>query len=542
MGRLKTRKIKTIVVDDENRIRRGIERLILSCGEEYEVVGSFKSAIELIKCTQNKSISFDLLFTDIKMPGMDGLELIRELRNWASFEAVVISGFNDFKYVQTAIREGAIDYMVKPLMRDEFRVQLDKIKEKIKLKWEDEEKLEEMDIQLNFVKQVQRLSELTRGQDIDLSEMEWTKEFPLGSYYLLCISKDYVVTVKQDALLENWTTIVETEINSILTKFYKGTATRFWYWKGEELSSWVLIQNDRADELQENLIAEKLRSKIKYDYQQSATIAISRVFHDVALLPNMRDELLSLLQFRLVFGGNQIYTFSFMEENKPNKAVIKDFKELDITVNKLLKALERFQKEEALGLLHQFLKELEKLASPQEIERNIQSMSIQTVNFLLKNAQAKDELSLIQDGFQLTKKSPSFQELKNNIKDWMQKVFKILEKMNQREIPDPVETAKKWITDNLGESITIDKIAKAIHMNPTYFCEYFKNQTGETILDYVTKVRLEKAKELLIATDLKIYDISQHVGYSDTKYFSKLFKKYFGEVPSKFKEKAKYNS
>jgi two-component system, response regulator YesN len=135
MGRLKTRKIKTIVVDDENRIRRGIERLILSCGEEYEVVGSFKSAIELIKCTQNKSISFDLLFTDIKMPGMDGLELIRELRNWASFEAVVISGFNDFKYVQTAIREGAIDYMVKPLMRDEFRVQLDKIKEKIKLKW-----------------------------------------------------------------------------------------------------------------------------------------------------------------------------------------------------------------------------------------------------------------------------------------------------------------------------------------------------------------------------------------------------------------------
>lgn len=542
MERLEPRKIKTIVVDDENRIRRGIERLILSCGDEYEIVGSFKSALELINSFQKERISFDLLFTDIKMPGMDGLELIKELKDWASFEAVVISGFNDFKYLQTAIREGAIDYMVKPLMRDDFRAQLEKIKEKIKLKWEDEEKMEEMDSELTFVKQVQKLNELTRGQDIDLSEMEWTKEFPFSSYFLLCISKDHAANMKKASLPESWTTIGETEINLILTNYYKGTATRFWYWKGEELSYWVLIQNDQATELQENLLAEKLRSKIKYEYQQSATIAISRVFHDVVLLPNIRDALLSLLQFRLIFGGNQIYTFSLMEKNLTDRDMIKESKELDITINRLLQSLQRFQKEESFELLHQFLKELEKLASPQEIERNIQSLSIQTVNFLLKNAQAKEQISLIQDGLQLTKKSPNFHELKNNIKDWMQKVFKILEKMNQREVPDPVETAKKWILNNLGESITIDKIAKAIHMNPTYFCEYFKNQTGETILDYVTKARIEKAKDLLISTELKIYDISQLVGYSDTKYFSKLFKKYFGDVPSKFKEKVRYQS
>jgi two-component system response regulator YesN len=91
----------------------------------------------------------------------------------------------------------------------------------------------------------------------------------------------------------------------------------------------------------------------------------------------------------------------------------------------------------------------------------------------------------------------------------------------------------------LGVNITIEKIAREIPMNPTYFCEYFKSQTGVTILDYVTKTRLEKAKELLVTSDLKIYDIAEQVGYADTKYFSKLFKKYYGEVPSKFKEKVK---
>jgi two-component system response regulator YesN len=162
------------------------------------------------------------------------------------------------------------------------------------------------------------------------------------------------------------------------------------------------------------------------------------------------------------------------------------------------------------------------------------------VNHLLKNAHVKDEIFLIQEALQLTKRSPNFKVLRNNLKDWVQKVFNILEKMNQNKMVDPVEAAKKWILNNFGENITIDKIAREVHMNPTYFCEYFKNQTGETVLDCVTKVRIEKARELLLSTDLKIYDISQIVGYSDTKYFSKLFKKYFGDVPSKFKEKTKF--
>lgn len=76
-------------------------------------------------------------------------------------------------------------------------------------------------------------------------------------------------------------------------------------------------------------------------------------------------------------------------------------------------------------------------------------------------------------------------------------------------------------------------------MNPTYFCEYFKNQTGETVLDFVTKARIEKAKELLLSTDFKIYDISQQVGYNDTKYFSKLFRKYFGKFLLNIRKKQK---
>jgi two-component system response regulator YesN len=73
-------------------------------------------------------------------------------------------------------------------------------------------------------------------------------------------------------------------------------------------------------------------------------------------------------------------------------------------------------------------------------------------------------------------------------------------------------------------------------MSPTYFSNFFKAQTGETILDYVTKCRLEKAKDLLGTTDLKIYDISTQLGYQDTKYFSRLFKQWYGQSPSQYRE------
>src|SRR5687768_11417977 len=94
--KLKLRQVRTIVVDDEPRIRRGIERLVLYCSDEFEIIGSFSSGMELINFYLKEEPEFDLLITDIKMPGMDGLELIKELKKLVSFEAVVISGFNDF--------------------------------------------------------------------------------------------------------------------------------------------------------------------------------------------------------------------------------------------------------------------------------------------------------------------------------------------------------------------------------------------------------------------------------------------------------------
>lgn len=351
-----------MVVDDEARIRRGIERLVTSCSDEFHVIGGFSSGNELLAFYHQEKLEFDLLITDIRMPGMDGLELIKELKNHVSFEAVVISGFNDFKYLQSAIREGAVDYMVKPIIREEFRLQLHRVKEKIYRKRSEEERLLKLDLEFLHVKQI------------------------------------------------------------------------------------------------EGIIQSMQQAKI----------------------------------------------------------------------------------EETLSLLHQFLNVLENHTSPGEIERNIQSLAVQIVNLFGKNSYANNESDFLYDAINMTKRARNFKVLRHGLNEWIQKVYLSLNKLMNPVKVDPIQTAKQWILSNMAENITIEKIAREIPMNPTYFSEYFKNQTGETVLDFVTRTRIEKARELLFSTDLKVYNIAEKVGYTDTKYFSKLFKKYFGEVPSKYKEKIKY--
>lgn len=511
-------------MDDENRIRRGIERLVQGSDGDFHVVGSFSSALEVLNAFEKDPFAFDLLITDIKMPGMDGLDLIQELRNRASFEAVVISGFNDFKYLQTAIRAGAIDYLVKPIVREDFKEQLEKVKEKIKRKWREEEKNEEIDAELLFLKQSQQLSDLTKEREIDLSELEWTKKFHHGSYSLFYVALDQSY---ENGSLEEWKNAVEHTIHQVVKPKCK-----YWFWKGEEFTYWVLSETTNR----EMELAKELQAKLKQSVSFSHTLAISHEFQDVSLIASMKNHLQTLMQLRLLYGGNKVFTFSHIHQIDVQG---KEIKGLDVAISKMVHSLEGKREEEAFDWLKQFLQELKSLASPQDMERYIQSLSVQVVNVLLKDSSIRGDVSLIQEAIQVTRKATSFSVLRDELSRWLRRIFQIRKDSTQQNEIDPIQMAKKWIRMNLGVNITIEKIAREIPMNPTYFCEYFKSQTGVTILDYVTKTRLEKAKELLVTSDLKIYDIAEQVGYADTKYFSKLFKKYYGEVPSKFKEKVK---
>ncbi|MCM3408398.1 response regulator [Metabacillus litoralis] len=536
--------IKTILVDDEARLRRGVERLVKAQGEDWEIVGSFSSGDECLKLVQEQNLHFDLLITDVKMPGIDGLTLIKELKQIASFHAMVISGFDDFQFLQTAIREGASDYLIKPIDRDDFNKQLEKIKNKIVSNWHDSQYLEEVQLkasQLTHVKQLQLLSEMTWKQD--LSQLEWTKDFPNGQYLLMYISMDNLSSKSKLFQKEDWKawSFALDNICEEMTENLSSSFNIIWRWKGEDLSFWMLLHGQ--DSIQEESFvretiqfADKVKQNIKKYTPFTCSIAVSRKINDLTLLASLKEELLTYIQFRLLLGHNQVITSATIEECKSNKKG-SNSKEIENRINKILLSLDSKDQSKINHEISNFLNMFQTLSSPEEIEQSLQVFGIRMINYIMKHSQENDEIPLLDELFGLIKKTGNLLELRNEVYHWIKKVLGIIIRNNEVQHVEHIDVAKKWIIKHLEQNITIQKIASQVYMNPTYFCEYFKNQTGETVLDFVTRARIEKARDLLVNTNLKIYDISEKVGYSDTKYFSKLFKKHYGETPSKYKEK-----
>lgn len=127
------------------------------------------------------------------------------------------------------------------------------------------------------------------------------------------------------------------------------------------------------------------------------------------------------------------------------------------------------------------------------------------------------------------------------LKSWLiDSIMKIIEQKSSSNIPvktDTITEIKKFVTDNFNRDVSLSELASRFFMNPSYLSQLFKEKTGDTYLNYVMKIRINKAKELLKNSDLKIYEICDTIGYSDTNYFSKLFEKLVGCRPSCYRKK-----
>lgn len=102
-----------------------------------------------------------------------------------------------------------------------------------------------------------------------------------------------------------------------------------------------------------------------------------------------------------------------------------------------------------------------------------------------------------------------------------------------------IQEAIKFIGDNFNQGINLETVAAFVHLNSQYFCRYFKSQTGINFTDYLSSLRIKKAKEMLISTDKNIMEISMSVGYNDSSYFSKVFLRTVGMTPNKFRDQNK---
>ena len=282
-------------------------------------------------------------------------------------------------------------------------------------------------------------------------------------------------------------------------------------------------------------VVYSLKQTVREETNYGISIAIGSGITNFESFLLKKKDLEELMQNRILYGSNKILWLNSSETDCRKRSEIIS-KEWIRDMETILSSLERMDKEQLIESLNSYFNKLKQIKTAAKLEEAVQLLGIRIINRCMDIEGFGEEGESFKEVLLVTENSTDFYQLKDKMKIW---VLNVLDRLNDANSMDEdcVQKAKEYIKTHLGENLTIKYIAQHVFMSPTYFSTYYKERTGETVLDYITKTRLKKAAELLQSTDLKVADISYKLGYHDTKYFSRLFKQKFGVTPSKYREK-----
>ncbi|MFP7477252.1 response regulator [Terribacillus saccharophilus] len=500
--------LQVMIVEDEYRIRMGLERFI-NAQPQCTIIGAYANGQEALDEWKLKKTA-EVILTDIKMPFMDGLTLIQELKEAGySGDFLVLSGFDDFQYVQQALRNQVADYLLKPIDRQQLQ-------ERLRQLYENKQEIEDMRERENQKhEQLQVLRALP--SENSLADTQWTEIFPSGTYHTcrLQLQNFHQQKAKRDPVrfhqeLSAVVRILETELSN------QWSDSSIWWWWDQEQSFGLLVHTEENPSIFFDQLAGILSHKTIF----KLTASPGQILHELELLPAAMEA--EQMEIKLQPASAEDHYSVAIGVNIQSILHTLRFSFKQFVFDEVDAALSQLKDELAAG-------QLDSTAAL------FQSTGIEMLHDVSKRLPVKDVNRMLQRLGRYTSQTLTASELLQGFENWTKDLAGMCNRVDQHSDRTAVERAKAFIHHHVQEAITIEQVAAHVYMNPTYFCAYFKKHTKETVLQYVTKQRLELAKRKLEDTDEKVTMIADSVGYHDHKYFSKLFKKHTGFAPSEYR-------
>lgn len=500
---------RMILADDEPVITKGIRMLV-----DWEELG-----IQIEACCDNGldalheilSRKPDLALLDISMPGRTGIEILKELHAaGADTKVIFISGFQEFSYARDALTYGAVDYLLKPIKREALLEAVGKClpgtrdaQQRIAragrsvLNAGDEAyraamradagscavaaltvlglaEKEPMERQLIAFSVLGRLERITRekGRGVAFQKK--------NELYLILEAAPGTGAEDSETYLRTLLGQVQTETGWTVGAVYSP---------------------DTGETTQLPPLAMECRQKCQYfyfgQYLPDTVLALSD-----AVFPERDLAGLHALQARIAgqfVGQDQAVMWDTLREYEAACAAVADGNQ-DAAVFYLLSCL--------------------RAVTERMAELGIQTDSARMVDGMLEAARDTKSYAGLLALFE------------NTCRSLYAEVAEALRKNDKKDIVK----ATDYIKAHYKENLTLEVMAKQIHMNPFYFSSYFKKQTGRNFKDFLNAVRLNHALELLVGTDLRSYEIAEEVGFKDYRYFTELFSRAYGRTPTAYRK------
>jgi two-component system response regulator YesN len=539
-------KKKILIADDEINICSLILNLIDWDELELNVVGTAQDGIEAYSLIEQNYP--DIVITDIKMPGIDGLELIKKTID-ANIKThfIVISGYKLFDYAHTAIKYGVQNYLVKPIIKSELTMVLKKICAEISNEKETKQKylkiISDATISIeklhkNFINDLIHNDISSTYLNSEYIEKEYHYKLTPGYFCIGIIHIDSTSNTDKNSisLFSQITDIISAELvfncsdhecieskNDIV--FFMN------YSKNKSLSIHRSI----------NYIFSNIKETLRLTPSYKLTIGIGNLLSNIKDIRKSYLLAVMAIKSRYILGYDKVIQSSSIKNTQENfttsasYSITKHFKRIIDGLNKEQCANEADQF--FMGYLPLFTK-YPYLAPEFALLIVNNFINVFFIAFNIKLSINEIQKSIHSNFYNCC----TFDDLRSFISFWVHYVIDEYFKINDERDSKIISEAKQFIRNNYQNRIEISEIAQIVYLSPTYLGLLFKKQTGQTFHEYLIDVRMEKAKELLIGFKLNIKEISHLTGYRDVKYFSKLFQKHVGLKPTEYRKLNNYES
>ncbi len=528
--------MRVLVVEDEAKVRKGIVRKIERLTDFCEVVGQVRSGEEAFGMIQE--LKPDIVVTDIKMPGMNGLLLIEKAKQMNPLiRFIIISGYDDFEFARSAIRLGVFDYLLKPVANEDLKQALVHLHSKIE---KEKQKLAgfgdfQNDARKEFIEDRNKIMSrlLTDEEPVRKDEIE-EHILPDGrkldrKYYTAAVIAPARQKQKiySDELLRFVIANITEEVlnqNEICISFYQNE---------NAVQVYALVQHDcEVGRMERELI--RCQNKISQTIDVPVSIAAGRA---VLSLDDVRKSFADaqvLIRQRIVLDRQPLITWSDYEAIKNNDDAISE------ETRRLILRHLMFIKKDKDQLEALIANVLDRLYQKKVSYVNIRTIYLDLVILILNEIKSRNNGQYLEiydiDVERLTDGGDTIEILRERIFRLIDNFFRLVEEEGLEGGRKIVKEMELRIREEYFRDLKLSAFAEEYYINQSYLSTLFLQETGENFSRYLTDVRTEKAKELLETTDFSTMRVAEFVGYNDRSYFTSVFQKKTGMSPAEYRK------
>ncbi len=533
--------LKVIIADDEPHICRLLESLLDWKKEGFSIEGFASNGHEVTKMCV--SIRPDLLIIDIRMPGLSGLEVIQGLyKQIPTIKVIIITGYSQFQYAHQALRYGVVDYLLKPIRVDELQAALNKVKELVRNSAFSGISYNNQSVHVKSMKTIKEnilFSMISNNQN----SLSFTENEQLTEEFYMNFTGDYWRLIQIEIILETDYENFSSEdyfynkIKEVLEEEFKKEEMELVFTRTEQ-GYFVLFngaENSFSTFESHLQMIKFILIQILELFKGIFTIGVSSPYYKFNNIKKCVKECEQAIDQKIVVGKNQIICLGdvpnsiYCVEDFLTDSLKKELKKAIVDLNstaiskcilELMSTLNLSTRQLHGTLVNEIYEKLIKLF--------FTSVSVLGIN----EFDQYSEEQLIAQGKYFYNVTAMFTYLDNLFRATISSLFEEKGEQSTR----PIRMAQLYIDEHYKEQIKLQDVAEYVGFTQSYLSSMFKRQVGKSLVEYLTHIRIQKAKQLLIGGEWNIADVAEEVGFLDVKYFIKRFKKITGLTPSEYRK------